>query len=56
MWHDRYMRPIVPRLFAALPDALTAAVFFIARVAPVLAAPDRVTRAVSAVERQMEKP
>jgi hypothetical protein len=36
MWHDRYMRPIVPRLFAALPDAIT--------------------RAVSAVERQVEKP
>jgi hypothetical protein len=43
MWQDRDMQPIVPRLFAALPDAITAAVFLIAWVAPTIPGPEYVT-------------
>jgi hypothetical protein len=37
------MRNILPRLFVAMPDAITAAVFLIAWIAPNLVGPDRVS-------------
>lgn len=34
LWQDRHMRPTIPQAFAALPDAITTAIFVTAWVAP----------------------
>jgi len=42
LWHTGGMRPSLPRLFAAAPDAITAAIFLTAWIAPTLLGPETV--------------
>ena len=42
LWHDGDMRNVLPRLLAALPDAITSGVFLTAWIAPEVAGPERI--------------
>src|SRR5262249_18305148 len=42
LWQDRTVRPTLPRLFAAVPDAITAALYLTAWIAPGSLGPEAV--------------